>query len=496
MNRQRILVAQCEQEVSSFNPLPSTYDIFDIYSGGELLAAHAGADTCVRGALDVFAGRDDIEVVPLYGAKACSAGPLTGDGFSRIAGELLGAVRAHAEGAAALYFSLHGAMAAANEPDPEGYLLEQVRRILGPAVPVIISLDLHGIATARMLRHCNAVAVYKTYPHQDFIDTGARAAKLLLRILDGEIKPLMARVRVPALVRGPELITASGCYGDVIADTIAMENDGRALAAAMMIGNPFTDVPELCSQSLVVSDADVMLARAGALKLAHRFWELRGRMRAELVDLDGAIQDAMQRRGRVTFTDAADAPSSGASGDSNAILGGLLRLGYPGKVLLPVVDAPAAHAAHQAGVGARLSLPLGGSLDPARFPPIALQVEVELLANGQYLQQVSRMPVDAGPSAVLRAGNITLVVLSRTVMMMDRAVFLAHARDPQAYDLVVVKSPGAFARFFTYAEHNYVVDVPGATSANLPRLGHRVCARPMFPLDDDVAFEAVAETFG
>jgi microcystin degradation protein MlrC len=481
--------------VSSFNPVPSEYAIFDIYRGSELIDAHATADSCVRGALDVFATRADIEVIPLYGAKACSAGPLSRDGFMRIAGELLAALRAHAGGADAFYFSLHGAMAAENELDPEGYLLEQARAILGANIPIVISLDLHGIVTAKMLRYCDAATVYKTYPHQDFTDTGERAAQLLLRILDGAVRPVMARVRVPALVRGPELITASGCYGAVINQTRLMEQDGRALAAAMLIGNPFTDVPELCSQSLVVCDGNSELARSCALALATQFWELRERMQAELFSLDEAIRDAMQRSGPVTFTDAADAPSSGASGDSNAILAGLLRHRYRGRVLMPVVDAPAAAAAHKAGVGTQLTLMIGGSLDPERFPPIELQVEVEALGNGRYLSQVSHLPVAAGPTAVLSAGTITLVVLSRTVMMMDRAVFVAHEQDPEDFDLVVIKSPGAFARFFTYAERNYVVDVPGATTANLPLLGHRVCARPMFPLDTNVRFDPVVEVF-
>ncbi len=228
--------------------------------------------------------------------------------------------------------------------------------------------------------------------------------------------------------------------------------------------------------------------------LANAFWAERHRMQAVLVSLEDAIADAKGRTGPVTFTDAADAPSSGASGDGNAILAGLLRHGYGGRVLMPVVDRPAALRAHEAGVGARLTLPIGGSLDPARFPPLTLEVEVAMLADGRYRHEVSGTLADAGPSAVLVAGNVTLVVVSHAVHMMDRSVFLAHGCDPEAYDLIVVKSPGAFARYFTFAERNYVVDVPGATTANLQLLGHTVCARPMFPLDD-AAFEPVVEMF-
>jgi len=490
----RILVLQCEQEISSFNPVPTEYESFSIAMGEALIEANRQADTCVRGALDVLGARSDVTVVPVYGAKAPSGGVLRADAFRRIKGDLLAALREHAQGADGLYFSLHGAMGAEGELDPEGHLLEAARGILGPDVPIVTSLDLHGILTARMLRNMTATAVYHTYPHEDFIDTGARAARLLLRIIDTGARPVMARVKVPALVRGPELFTKSGCYGEIIRNAKRLEAN-VALAAAMLIGNPFTDVPELCSQSLVITDGDVDAAKREALAMAVGFWRQRERMRAPLVSLDGAIEAAKTATAPVTFTDAADAPSSGASGDSNAILKGLLQRGYPGRVLMPIVDAPAVERAHAAGVGARLQLAIGGSLDPERFPPLPVEVRVAMLGEGRWRHEVNGLMANAGRTAVLEADNITLIVISRPVHLMDRGVFLAHGHDPRDFDLIVIKSPGAYSRFFTFAEENFVVDVPGATSANLPLLGHKVCARPMFPLDPDVVFEPEVEVY-
>ena len=120
----------------------------------------------------------------------------------------------------------------------------------------------------------------------------------------------------------------------------------------------------------------------------------------------------------MTFTDAADAPSSGASGDSNWIAAGLIAAGYRGRVILPILDAPARRA-HEAGVGVRIRVSLGGTVDPVRFSPIALDVTVERLGDGEYMHEVSRMPAHAGPSAVLRHGDIRIVVVSRAVFMID-----------------------------------------------------------------------------
>jgi microcystin degradation protein MlrC len=489
-SRRKILVAECEQEISSFNPLPSQYADFTILRGKALFEAHADADTCIRGCLDVLGARQDFELVPVYGASACSAGPLSSGGFDRLSREFLEAIAmATKPDVAAVYLSMHGAMGAVSELDPEGYLLEHVRTCVGPDIPIVVSLDLHGLLTDRMLANCDAIAVYHTYPHNDFTSTGQRAARLLEAILDRGARPVMARVFIPALVRGPELITASGLYGKVIDRAKAMESGGGAMSAAVLIGNPFTDAPELGSQSLVVTDNDPEKAGRLAMELAEAFWADHGKMLADLVPLPEAIADAAGRPGPVTFTDAADAPSSGASGDSNRILADLVRSGYRGRAILPIVDAPAARRAHEAGTGARLRVPLGGTIDPGRFPPLELEVEVERLGDGEYRHEVSRMPAHAGPTAVLRHGNIRIVVVTHPVFMMDRAIFLAHGLDPEQADIIVVKSPGAAVRYFTFACRNYVLDIPGATSANLGSLGHRVCPRPMFPLDDDVVFQ-------
>ncbi len=492
----KILVAGCEQEISSFNPHPSRYEDFTVLRGQALFEAHAGADTCIRGALDILGARNDLELVPVYGASACSAGPLSQSGFERLAGEFLQAIAgAMIADVAGVYLSLHGAMGAIGELDPEGHLLQGTRACVGSHVPIVISLDLHGLLTGRMLANCDAISVYHTYPHNDFTSTGQRAARLLEAILDRGARPVMARIFMPALVRGAELITATGLYGRVIDRAKAMETGGEAMSAAVLIGNPFTDAPELGSQSLVVTDNDPEQARRLATELAEAFWADHEKMLAELVGLPEAMEDAASQPGPVTFTDAADAPSSGASGDSNAILTALLAAGYRGRAIMPIVDAPAAAMAHAAGVGARLRVSLGGTIDPARFPPLELDVEVERLGDGEYLHAFSGMPAHAGPTAVLRHGEIRIVAITHAVFMMDRSIFLAHGLDPKLADIIVVKSPGAAMRYFTFARRNYVLDIPGSTSANLKSLGHLVCPRPMFPLDDDVVFHPKVELF-
>ncbi|RPI07074.1 MAG: M81 family peptidase, partial [Zetaproteobacteria bacterium] len=361
---------------------------------------------------------------------------------------------------------------------------------------IVVSLDLHGILTDRMLRHADAVVMYHTYPHVDFYETGERAARLLLRILAGEAKPVTAVVTIPALVRGDELITATGLLGGFIRDAQAVERGPGGLSAGMFIGNPFTDVPGLCSRSVVVTDGDAAHAEREALTLAEGFWRVRERLQQPLVSLQEAIRVAATAVGIVVLTDAADATSSGAPGDSNAVLRALVEAGYRKRVLAPLVDPPAVRAAFAAGVGATLTTSVGGALDPKRHAPLPIAARVRMLSDGRFRSESHGDIWNAGPTAVLETDIFTVVATSRAVSLYDRSLFLAHGQDPTHFDAVVVKSPHCQERFYkAWAAAMVNVDAPGATSANLKSLGHTRCARPMFPLDTNVEFRPQARLF-
>ena len=493
----RILIAECKQEVSTFNPVLSSYEDFTLRHGQEILDYHRHVRSEVGGALSVFDATPGVELVPTCSAHFITSGGTLADGaFARIAGELLASIKA-APAVDGIYFSLHGAMATESEGDPEGYLLAETRRIVGEQVPIVISLDLHGILSDRMLEQGDAAVAFHTYPHVDFFGTGARAAKLLLRIVAGEVKPVTAKVTVPALVRGDELITETGSIRHAVNAAKAIEQSPGGLSAAMMWGNPFTDVPALASNSFVVTDNDPARAEREALRIANLFWEHHEKMQVPLTSLADAARLAKENAsGTVVLVDAADATSSGASGDSNAILRALLAAGYQGTALIPIVDPGAVAAAFETGVGNMVRTTVGGALDKTRFTPLPIEGRVRLLSDGWFHSETTRELWQAGRTAVVQVGGFTIILTSRAVSLYDRALFLAHGCDPQHFGAVVVKSPHCEPHMFKAWAARYVdVDAPGSTSANLPSLGHTRCARPVFPLDADVKFAPVVKVF-
>jgi microcystin degradation protein MlrC len=266
----------------------------------------------------------------------------------------------------------------------------------------------------------------------------------------------------------------------------------------MFWGNPFTDVPDLCSNSLVVTDGDPERASREAVALAERFWADRAAMQAPLLPVAEAVRQASEATGTAVLVDAADATSSGASGDSNVLLRALIEAGYQGRGLFPIVDAPAVRAAYAAGVGNTVRTTLGGAVDRQRFTPLPVEARVRMLSDGRHISESHGIEWQAGPTAVLEiipAGHI-VIATSRAVSLYDRSLFLAHGQDPTRFDAVVQKSPHCQPHFFAdWADRLIHVDAPGSTSANLPSLGHTRCARPMYPLDQDAAFTPEVRLF-
>jgi microcystin degradation protein MlrC len=288
------------------------------------------------------------------------------------------------------------------------------------------------------------------------------------------------------LVRGDELLTATGLFGKAIQMCQEVEASACGLAAGVIIGNAFTDVPALQSNVLITTDDDLEAAQREAKRIGRFMWDNRELFQATLTPLDEAIRQAREESGLVVFSDAADATASGAAGDSNAILKGLLEHQFPKRAIVPIVDAPAVAAAFEAGVAAEITVPLGGTRDFTRFEPVSVTAKVRSLHDGTFTYE-DGTAAQAGRTAVLVAGPVHLLVTERPVYVVGLRVFQEFGLHPQYFDLVVVKSPNGFRTWYESISSLIVpVDVPGSTSANLRSLPYENCVRPIFPLDEDV----------
>lgn len=479
----RILIAELKQETATFNPTPTRYEDFHVAVGDGLFTTYRNTKTELAGAIEIFEDRG-YECVPTLAAHAVSGGPIPTEDLDRLVGELVESISENADVDAA-YLCFHGAMAGESEGDPEGAALERIRAVLGD-IPIVVSLDLHAVISDRLVALADVLVPYHTYPHTDHFETGQRAARVLLGLIEKTIRPTVARVKLPMLVRGDELLTATGRFGEAIQSCIDFEATNSGVAAGVIIGNAFTDVPDLQSNVIVTANGDAELARQTAEAIGKFMWDHREIFQAELTSLDEAIGQAVATDGMVVFSDAADATASGAAGDSNAILRGLVDAKFAKRALLAIVDAPAVDAAFAVGVGGELTVSLGATRDPTRFQPAPFDVRVKSLLDGEFTYE-DGTPGNAGRVAVLTIGSIHVLATERSVYVVGRQVYQQHGLDPEEFDLVVVKSPNGFRTWYEQSASLIVpVDVPGSTSANLKSLPFQHCVRPIFPLDENV----------
>ena len=162
----RILIAECSQEIASFNPVPSQLESFRLATPAQLFAEHRPLRTEIAGALHHFDSRTDVELVAGFGARSITSGGTTSAAAWKFISEsFLDSIRAADKIAKldGIYFCLHGAMGADDQLDPEGYLLVETRKIVGEQIPIVASFDLHGVITDPVLKNCDSITVYHTY---------------------------------------------------------------------------------------------------------------------------------------------------------------------------------------------------------------------------------------------------------------------------------------------------------------------------------------------
>ncbi|MEZ4622911.1 MAG: M81 family metallopeptidase [Caldilineaceae bacterium] len=417
----RIAIAHIGQETCSFTPTRTTVETFrqyGLYEGDELLRKLAEVGT-VGGFLAAAAEeRIDLTPLPLLHAWAGANGLLTTATLAYLEERLVTLLEA-ALPIDGFFFSQHGAAAAENEPDVEGYLLAAARRVLGPQIPIVGPLDHHGNVTQRMIDLQDGLVAHRTQPHLPF-DTGKLAAHQLFAIVRGEIKPTMAWRKIPMIAHQEQFLTSRGPMKVWFDRARAYEAQPGVVAVSPFPIQPWLDVPEGGWSTVVITNNNQALAEQIAEEHAQLAWDLRERFwEYASIPVDEAVRRALAApRGLVILSDTGDSVFGGAPGDSTQILHELLRQGVhqqsAQRVLVPIVDAATVATAIQAGQGATVAVAVGGKLAPAFHQPAPLTARVAAIGGGRIEAEVIGLEsFDMGRAVLLEAGGLSLVVSER-----------------------------------------------------------------------------------
>jgi microcystin degradation protein MlrC len=497
----RIAIGQLWQESNTFNPIPTTrqdFEQFGVLRGAELVEKMA--DTNELGGFIQMLRRwpEQVEIVGLVRLPAWPGGRATRDTFDWLWQELVDSLRRQLPVDAVL-LALHGAMVADEVPDVEGQVLEAMRQVIGPGVPLVATLDLHTNLTERMVANADALVLYHTAPHIDVFETGQRGAAVLRRILIDGVKPVTAFQKLPlvfpaerANTQDPNSVSFSlrKWLGE-------LESDSRVLSAGLATVQPWLDIPEFGSAVVVVTTGDEALARGHCEALAAHVWEHRRDYLPTLVPVADAVRQAFgQGDGLVVLSDSADSTTSGAPGDSSWVLRELLKYDWSRPALVPFVDPELVAEAGARGPGARLDVRLGGKRDRRFSQPQPVSVEVVRGFDARFVMTghlARNLPIDMGPSVVLRQGNVFILVTTRSGPHFAPEFFRAGGLDPFAASVVVAKSPCGFrAAYQAHARQILVVQAPGCAPSDFWHYDYRSIPRPLWPWDEMMEWKPAA----
>jgi microcystin degradation protein MlrC len=455
-----------------------------------LFDAVAGLNISLNGFLDEVR-RQGHEPLPMLLCYAKSGAHVTRHAFETIVAMMLDDLAA-AQPLDAVYLDLHGAMVAEDYDDGEGELMRRVRAAVGPALPVVAALDYHANVTPAMMENASALAVYRTNPHMDKYETGARAARLVHGLLNGEALPFQGYRRLPFLIPSSWQCTLAEPLLTIMQKVEALEGDGVA-SLSLTVGFPGADVPDL--GPAVFAFGQDRAAVEGAVDALYeevlgREGEFAGELFTPAEAVRRAIELAPGAAGPVILVDTQDNPGGGGSSDTMAVFASLVRQGAAGAVVVMIHDPETAAQAHEAGIGAEIAAALGGRSGLPGEAPFTGPMTVEALGDGEITctgPMDRGLKLHLGPMALLRSGGVRAVVASEKHRATDRALLTHLGIEAGDQKIIALKESTHFlSDYGAVAGPILVVEGPGPNvvdTLKIPyrRLGPNIRIAPLGP---------------
>ncbi len=477
----RIAVGGFLHETNTFAPTKATYDAFvqgggwpPMAMGAKLLEKMRNINIGMAGFVPA-AEAEGWELVPTIWCAASPSAHVTKDAYERVAKMIVDGIKA-AGSIDAVNLDLHGAMVTEHLDDGEGEILARVRKVIGKELPLVVSLDLHANVTPQMVENADALIAYRTYPHIDMADTGRAAAKQLALLLRTKQKFAKAFRQLPFLIPISWQCTNDQPTKGIYRTLAALQSDAVP-TLSFAPGFPAADFPD-CGATVFAygktqADADAAADNIAALIESHES-DFDGRIYTPDEGVRHAMELAARASKPIIIADTQDNPGAGGDSDTTGMLRALVRNNATRAAIGVICDPASAKAAHAAGVGATVTLALGGKSGITGDAPFEETFVVEQLSDGRFIAPgpyFGGSKMNLGPSACLRIGDVRVVVASRKAQLADQAMYRYVGIEPTEQAILVNKSSVHFrADFEPIAERLLICAAPGAMPADTAAL--------------------------
>lgn len=466
----KIAVGAMLCEGNSLTPVLTKFTDFDYAEGDKMLEKIAVTEMLkLRGC----------DIVPTIYAHALPGGAVIKSDFLRLANSIVDKLTPDLDG---VWLYLHGAMCVENLGSAEEALLKMVRNKIGYDIPVSVAMDFHADNSDEIPRLANCVTGYRTAPHCDREETERRAMELLFYMIDNKILPRPQIARANVIICGDAVQTALSPMKDIMEAAAELEKLPGMLSVQVFNGQPWIDEEYTGPNFVVTHENDELLAKECAEKLAKMFYDKRHDFEflVEALEPKEALLRADSAKESTVFvSDSGDNTTAGAAGDNAYMLNLLQNLGIKDALLAGIMDADACDACYKAKIGDTLTLTVGGSLSEKSEKAT---ITGKLIHRGDIL---SYQYNNAGPSATLDCGDITVVITKNRAALCRPDIFESIDLDYKKFHVVVVKLGYLFPELAAEAERAILAFTPGASTERLQDMWLTKIRRPMFPLDDN-----------
>ena len=487
----KVITGAISHETSTFTPVPTTYESFEERFGhvpkGEQIPRLLGGTNTPTGGFIEGAAAHGFELEPTIYANAQPSGPPSRAVFDAILDEMLGRI-ADAMPADGVLLELHGSMVAEGIDDAEGHILAAVRDLVGQEMPIVGQLDIHSNVSHRMVEMADVLIGRETYPEVDMAERGRECADVLVRIVREGLRPTMALCQIP-MIWGTEQVTAHPPMRQAIEELRRLEAQPGVVCGSIATSFPLADVPDLGASVTIVTDDDKDLAQSYADQLGDWLFARRADWHGPMPSTREALQVA-ESGGRypAIFADRNDNTGGGSPGDSTGMLRTFLDAGLEDACLLYIVDPEAVAACSSAGVGATVTLDVGGKSSPLQGAPVRMTAKVVALSDGRFQYDgpmLEGLEGHMGPSAHIQQDGVHVVLTTVREQPFDTAFARTLGLYPRKMRTIGVKSTAHFrAGFESWAGSIYVVSEPGVHSSDTAGLTFDRRGRKLYPMDE------------
>ena len=488
----RVGIIALLHESNTFINTPTTMDLFrrdGIFTGQAMYDHYFGGHHEVSGFLEGLesAGMDALSI---FHVGTTPSGRITKETCEELMRLMFEQVEAVGDVDGYLV-APHGANAGEGDDfrDLDGHWLSRLRETVGPNKPIICTVDPHANLSRRMVDACDATIAYRSNPHLDQKQRGLEAASLIVRTLEGEIKPTQAGAFPPIGINIERQLTSAPPCLPMYELANEMLKDPGVLSNSVVLGFSYADVEEMGSVFVVVTDNDLDKAQALADELANYLHEHRAEFIGEYITIPDAVDRAVGQEGPVCLLDMGDNVGGGSAGDGTTIGHELHGRGNTTGFVC-IFDPESQQQARDAGTGSRLVLKMGGKTDDLHGTPLEAEVRVRSLHKGQFkeseVRHGGRTHFDMGPTAIVETDTgLTISLTSQRVVPVSLGLMTSCDLHPADYQVIVAKGVHApVAAYEPVCSALIRVDTSGATAADMRTFEYDFRRKPMYPFEE------------